>query len=179
MALFHLSKALLGLSLLLFFTSTYAKSNNALLKKADNEFRGEISLKSGEKVHITLAFNGADQQKGLSGIRSKDFNDNQGMLFFFLEEKPRQFWMLNTYFNIDVFFLNKDLKVIAVQRDLKFYPSKRVTKNIAITHNISSRHVLEMKSSSKIAKKIKMGDQLIWTGRPSLLQIESSIRRQK
>ncbi len=44
----------------------------------------------------------------------KQLNDNQGMLFLFPDEKQREFWMKNTYLELDIIFLDKNLLVLNI-----------------------------------------------------------------
>jgi len=139
--------------------------------------KGEIKLKSGKRLKITLAISPEEVTRGLSGVQDKDYGDDQGMLFFTLTDQYRRFWMPDTYFDLDIFFLDKNLKVLDVDRNVPHHPGMDQSKQeIATTRVIYCRHVLEIKSSSPLAKEIKPGDQLNWVSQPTLLQIESSIR---
>lgn len=141
---------------------------------------GEITLPSGKKLKTWLAITQEEQTKGLSGTRNQDFSENESMLFFFTADSWRSFWMPDTYFDLDIFFLDKNLKILDIERNVKHHlgwSEKKV--KIARTRNIWARHVLEIKSSSPMAKEIKNGDQLTWQGTLTLDQIELKIRQQR
>jgi uncharacterized membrane protein (UPF0127 family) len=57
-------------------------------------------------IKTKLAFTPSEQEQGLSGIRPENFNNDQGMLFFYLEDGEKLFWMPDTYFNLDLFYLD-------------------------------------------------------------------------
>lgn len=138
--------------------------------------RATLLTTSKNKIKTSLAITPQEQQRGLSGVMKKDFSDNQAMLFFNTSDAKRSFWMPNTYFNLDIFFLDKNLKVIDVDRNVQHYPHPITDpKLIPRARSVISRHVLEMKSSSKISKNIRIGDRLRWISKPSLQQTELSI----
>ncbi len=139
--------------------------------------KGEITLKSGEKIKIRIALSTKEQERGLSGVKRADFADDEGMLFFYSESQYRRFWMPDTYFNLDIFFLDKQLNILQIQRDVQHYIGRKNPQLIPTTKTIFSRHILEMKSSSPISKKLHPGDKLIWSSSPSLLQIGLEIHR--
>ena len=43
--------------------------------------------------------------------------ENQGMLFVFHEEKPRSFWMHNTYIPLDIIYLNKEKDIVSIAKN--------------------------------------------------------------
>lgn len=164
---------------LLFILSLFACQSCQLFRDSQSQNLRfvELSTKNGETIETTLVITDQDQEKGLSGTRSEDFSDNQGMLFFYLEESEKSFWMPDTYFDLDLFFLDKDLKVIDIIRKLPHYIGRANPELIPRARNIWSRHVLEMKSSSEIAQKIQMGDELKWKGKMSVEEIEIEARK--
>ena len=44
-------------------------------------------------------------------------NENEGMLFVFHDEKPRSFWMKNTYIPLDIIYLNKDKQIVSIAKN--------------------------------------------------------------
>ena len=137
----------------------------------------ELLTPFGEAIETTLAISHEDQEKGLSGIKSEDYEDNQGMLFFYLEDGDRNFWMPDTYFDLDLFYLDQDLKIIDIVRKLPFYVGRANPELIPRARTIWCRHTLEMKSTSPIASKLKIGDQLKWKAKISLKELEVVLRK--
>ena len=39
-------------------------------------------------------------------VREADFENDEGKLFFYLSYSTRTFWMPNTYFNLDIIYLD-------------------------------------------------------------------------
>jgi uncharacterized membrane protein (UPF0127 family) len=135
-----------------------------------------IALPNGKILKTRLALSNETRENGLSAIDESSLADHQGMLFLFSGEAPRQFWMPNTYFDLDVFFLDANLRVLKIARDLAKHPGLSNTPPISFTPTVFCAHVLELKASSKISKEITEGMHLQWMSRPSLSQIKSSIR---
>ena len=153
-----------------------------LLGACDDSSAGHLkSLKTGEiiipseggKLKTYIALSAEEQMKGLSGIQPQDFNDNEAMLFTAKRDKLRQFWMPNTHFDLDIFFLSEDLYVLEVHRALNHFKDDGPDHKVPRSKMVVCRHVLEIKASSPLAKKIYPGMQLKWKGSSSLSKIIS------
>ena len=120
-----------------------------------------------------MAISPKDQTRGLSGIRPKDFGNNEGMIFLYKDDGPKSFWMPDTYFHLEIIFLDKDLRVVHIERNVEPHPGRNEPPKIARTPTIHCRHVFEIKSSSPLAQKIKLGDKLKLTSSQSLAEIIS------
>ena len=138
-----------------------------------------ISLQTpdGTIIRTRLAVTPAETAQGLSGVKSKDFRDDEGMLFLFRNDKFRTFWMPDTYFDLDIFFLDKNLNVLSLERSLKAHPGRNEPPRIARTGLHFCRYVLELKSGVPSAKKIKKGTRFKVISPLPLEQIESKIHR--
>jgi uncharacterized membrane protein (UPF0127 family) len=145
----------LTLLLLLTLWSCQSESRNPLKKI-------ELKTPAGDVIKTTLVFTPKDMEQGLSGTKAEDFSEEQGMLFFYLVDDEKNFWMPDTYFDLDLIFLDKDLKVNDIIRKLPHYIGRNNPDLIPRARSVWARHVLEMKSSSAISNKIKIGDQLQW-----------------
>jgi uncharacterized protein len=132
----------------------------------------------GESVNTRVVYREQDHIQGLSGVKPDDFANNDGMLFWYLEEGMRQFWMPDTYFDLDLFFLDKDLKITDIIRKLPHYVGRHNESLIPRAREVWSRHVLEMKASSNISASLHIGDQLKWKGELSLSEAEEKIFRE-
>lgn len=133
----------------------------------------ELITPTGESIETILAITTEDQTQGLSGVKPEDFKDNQGMLFFYLEEDERHFWMPDTYFDLDLFYLDKNLKIIDIIRKLPHYVGRANPGLIPKARAVWARHVLEMKSSSPMAAKLAVGQTLQWKSSRSLSETEN------
>lgn len=158
-----------------------AKNENKLAKITKLDIskvkKARLQTPFGTELDVTLAITMADQIRGLSGVKPENFNDDQAMLFFYTKDELHHFWMPDTYFDLDLFYLDKNFRVIGIQRSLKHFPSRQPDHLIPRAEPFFCRHVMEMKSSSNIAAKIRMGMNLKWTSEPFPEQIESNIRR--
>lgn len=139
----------------------------------------QLALPSGQLVDVKLAITEAEQSQGLSGVRPNQLKDHQGMLFFYLKDGTRRFWMPDTYMDLDIFFLDRNLKVLALERNVAHHPGRGEPPRIPTTKRYYCRHVLELKAASGIAKAIKAGDQLKLVSKISLSEIESKIRHER
>ena len=68
-----------------------------------------LALPDAFKVRVELAVTREEQSKGL--MFRKELKENRGMLFVFSEAGEKSFWMKNTLVELDIVFLDKDLKV--------------------------------------------------------------------
>jgi uncharacterized membrane protein (UPF0127 family) len=124
-----------------------------------------LKLPSGDLLRTTLAISDAEQTRGLSGTLSSQWGADQAMLFLYKEQAPRRFWMPDTYFDLDIFFLNvvkNGFKVIDLQRNVPHHPGRSVPPEIATTRTVTSQMVLELRADSLISKKIEVGHFIEW-----------------
>ena len=122
--------------------------------------RQTMKTPQGEQLDIFVATTYEDQKTGLSGIASKDFAAHQGMMFIYGGNEPHRVWMPDTYFDLDIFFLDEKFKVLDIHRKMKAHPGRNTPPEIMISKEVPSFAILEMRADSPIAKKIKKGDQL-------------------
>lgn len=119
-----------------------------------------ITTPSGQTVITHFAITPEEQEQGLSGVKESDFGINEGMLFYYTEGGMRQFWMPDTYFNLDLFYLDEKFKVLDVIRNLRHHPGRDTPSLIPRARAVWSWHVLEMRADSPISREIQIGDQL-------------------
>lgn len=147
----------LTLCLLTLVFSCQSESRNAV---------GMIDLVTpkGAIIKTKLAVTPAEQEQGLSGVQPEDFDDEDGMLFYYKEDGEKFFWMPDTYFDLDLFYLDQDLKVVDIIRKLPHHKGRLNEAMIPRARGVWCRHTLEMKSSSPLAASIQIGDRLSWRG---------------
>lgn len=160
----------LALTLLLIIASCQSVSRDPLKKV-------ELVTPAGQTVDTTLSISESDQNQGLSGVKEGDFDDDQGMLFFYLDDFEKYFWMPDTHFDLDLIYLDKDLKIIDIVRRAPHYVGRANPDLIPRIRGVWCRHVLEMRSSSAISQALKIGDQFKWKSSLSLLETENKIRQ--
>lgn len=120
--------------------------------------RGEISHPTGELITVDILRSDFEKARGLSGVQSSDFPKNKGAFFYFPSEGYRNFWMPDTYFNLDIIYLDKNLKIVEIHKDVPSHPGHQ--EPIPRMESVWCQHVLEVKSSSAFSKKVKVGDVL-------------------
>ncbi len=144
------------------------KMNSARLQTAE-----------GKPVLAVIAITAEEHERGLSGTKPEEWPIDHAMLFASLEDTYRTFWMPDTYFDLDIFFLDKDLKVVAVERKIAHHPGRENESSIARTRSYLCRHVLEMNSNSSLSLSMNVGDKFSWMESVSLEQTISNILQKK
>lgn len=119
-----------------------------------------ISLPSGDTFLAYIANTPEQQRLGLSQIKDGDFDLTRGMLFPKEEIQIRQFWMPETYFDLDVIFMNENYTITDIHRALEHYPFKAKKGEVPMSKKVLSQHVLEVKSYSDLANKLQIGMKL-------------------
>lgn len=166
-------RKLLTLTVLFLLISCQSESRN----KSDPMKYVELITPQGEIIETTLAITAADQEQGLSGVKPENFSDSQGMLFYYLTDEEKNFWMPDTYFDLDLIYLDQNLKVVDIVRKLPHYIGRNNPELIPRARAVWCRHTLEMKAGSPIAAKIKIGDQLKWQSQISQSELEAKIKQ--
>lgn len=141
------------------------KNNDSSAAHLQNYQTRLITLPSQEQFFAYLADTASKRNLGLSGIKTEDFADNDSMLFSYKSTADRQFWMPDTYFDLDVFFLDEEFRVIDVHRQLKHFPhSVDEGKDVPRSKIVASHYALEIKSTSPLAHKLRPGMTLQVSG---------------
>ena len=96
-----------------------------------------------EKIKINqLMLDIADSQEKRSfGLMNrKKINPNSGMIFLWKDSKIRSFWMKNTYFNLDLFFLNSEGIIVEIYKNAKALDETYISSKNKV------KYVIELKS---------------------------------
>ncbi len=136
----------------------------------------QLATPYGDTIETTLSYTMADQTQGLSGVKNEEYEENQGMLFYYMEDGEKAFWMPDTYFDLDLIFLDKDLKILDIVRNVPHYVGRANPDLIPKVRPVWARHTLELKASSPISKKLKVGDQLKWKSSLSMEKTEAKMK---
>ena len=148
--------------LFLFFCFNLSSCNASSSAHLEDYKTRTLILDSGEEITVFIAESEDQQRKGLSSIKDRDFKYNMGMLFPESKMRERQFWMPETYFDLDIFFMNEDFYILDIHRGLKHNPKSRDKVEPTYSKVVFCQHVLELKSSSPLAKKLRPGMILKW-----------------
>lgn len=128
----------------------------------------------GDRLKVHLALTQPEQTKGLSGTKPEQFGMDQGMLFAYPRAQQLAIWMPDTYFNLDVFFLDEKLRVVGLERDVAHHPGYQEPPPIARSGMYRGQFFLEIDSKSPLAKKIDIGTVLLWKGDVPLADVIKS-----
>jgi len=115
----------------------------------------KFALPSGKLIEAFVADNNDRQTQGLSGVKDGELKDNQGMIFTYSATSAKQFWMPNTYMDLDIYFMDKKFQVIHVDRSVKAHPSLK--EPVPRSSIIYAQNILEIPSSSPFAQEITKG----------------------
>jgi len=99
---------------------------------------------------VELALDPASQERGL--MFRKEVPSDTGMLFVFPTESPHVFWMKNTLVPLDMLFLSRSRKVVAIIEN-----AEPLTQTPRDPH-VPAQYVLEIAGGTAFARGIKVGD---------------------
>lgn len=150
-------------------------SCNCFAAPAKELKKSKLALENGMIIEVFLAISEQHQQEGLSGWKSLDLKKEQGMLFLYKEVGIRNFWMPDTYFNLDIIYLDSNFTVLKIDRNAPAHPGR--TGNIPKLKPTFSHHVLEIHADSNLSKIIKVGTKLAWMGSHSVKEILQDTHR--
>ena len=156
-----------------FKTLRTANANDPL----DSVRRFRLAHPSSRMIETVLLVSMKEQEVGLSGTKDHEFKDNEGALFWYPSTGTRRFWMPDTYFNLDLVFLDDELTIVDIDKNLEAHPGMDEPPNIVFSKTVRARHVLEVKASSEFAKALKVGERLQVLAPLNLSQIESKTRQ--
>lgn len=156
----------LGLFLSIFFNIS------CMNEKFKDYPRGKITLESGEVLKVYIADTFARQKQGLSKLPSSEFDPLEAMIFPENEMDYRQFWMPETHFNLDIIFLNKDMYVLDIHKNISHFTTREPNHLVPRSKTVYAQHVLEIRADSPVANKIKPGMILKWSSSVDLVRKE-------
>ena len=67
-------------------------------------------------VNVGVAHTSKQRAKGL--MYRESLGENEGMLFIFSSEGKHLFWMANTYIPLDIIWINSDMKVVHIEKNV-------------------------------------------------------------
>jgi uncharacterized membrane protein (UPF0127 family) len=119
-----------------------------------------IHGKSGALVFdVELALDPESQERGL--MFRKEVPPETGMLFVFPAESLHVFWMKNTLVPLDMLFLSRSRKIVAIIENAE--PQTLSPRD----PHLPAQYVLEIAGGTSFARGIKTGDAVEFEGVPS------------
>lgn len=107
---------------------------------------------SGEAVS-TLRFEKADspseRNQGLMDVNSMP--QDAGMVFYFDEEQPQSFWMMNTPLSLDIMYVNADSVIVSIYKSTTPFSDK------TLPSGAPAKYVVETNAGYSISNDIREG----------------------
>ena len=119
-----------------------------------------IIFPDGYAVRAELALTDNQRAKGL--MYRQSLSENQAMLFIFSQEDRLGFWMKNMNFPLDIIWLDKQQKIVDIQRNatpcqkdcLTLLPKEKAIFVLEVVSGFSDKHKLANGASLKSAKNM-------------------------
>jgi len=121
--------------------------------------RVTLHAKAGPAVFdVELALDEPSQERGL--MFRKEVPPDTGMLFVFPGESPHVFWMKNTLVPLDMLFLSKERRIVAIIENAE--PLTLTPRD----PRAPAKYVLEIAGGTSFARGFKVGDAVEFDGVP-------------
>ena len=122
-----------------------------LFFQKEKEIPKSILLGNAE-VFVEIGDNTSEWEKGL--MFRKSLGENSGMLFIFKDLQERSFWMKNTLIELDLIFIDEDLKIVNIQNAVPCEKEQCENYNSVFP----AKYVLEVNSGFVEKNNILVGD---------------------
>ena len=139
---------LLGIFLIILSETVWAESNRPVFKQIVCFIN--VNKNNPQKLSLYIADN--EQKRSYGLMNREDIKPNSGMLFIWKDSQIRNFWMKNTHFNLDLFFLNNHGEIIEIYKNAKAFDETNIKSKEKV------KYVLEMNAGEqnfKIGNKLK------------------------
>lgn len=122
------------------------------------DYERKVLIINDIKLNTDISDTDAKRVLGLSG--RLDIKKDEAMLFVFDKEGYYSFWMKDMNFNIDIAWIDKDKKIVYIQKNVspKTYP--KIFYAVKDSTPIKSLYVLETSANFFDNNKIKIGDSV-------------------
>ena len=127
---------LLGIFLTILPSILYAEINSPIFKK----ILCSVNIGNNNAQELSLEIADNEQKRSYGLMNREDMKSNSGMLFIWKDRQIRNFWMKNTHFNLDLFFLNKQGEIIEIFKNAKAFDETNIKSNNKVNF------VVELKS---------------------------------
>jgi hypothetical protein len=121
-----------------------------------------IRFASGRKILADIADTPKEREEGLM-FREK-LPKNYGMLFVFSKEDFLEFWMKNTWVDLDMVFIGQDKKITVLYSKVKASTFKTTDADVARAGG-TGQYVLELPSGTVRHDHLKIGQKLKFKAR--------------
>ena len=139
---------MLGFFLTILPSSLFSEINSPIFKQIVCSVN--VGNKNAQELLLEIADN--EQKRSYGLMNRKDMKSNSGMLFIWKNRQIRNFWMKNTHFNLDLFFLNNHGEIIEIYKNAKAFDETNIKSKEIV------KYVLEMNAGEQnfqIGNKLK------------------------
>ena len=112
---------ILGFFLIILPERVLAESNQPVFKQIVCSINVN---KNPQELSLDIADN--EQKRSYGLMNRKNMKPNSGMLFIWRDSQIRNFWMKNTHFDLDLFFLNKQGTIIEIYKNAKAFDETNI-----------------------------------------------------
>ena len=112
----------LGILLIFWQSVLYAEINSPIFKKIICSVN--VGNNNAQELSLEIADNEPKRSYGL--MNREEMKSNSGMLFIWKDRQIRNFWMKNTHFNLDLFFLNNQGEIIEIYKNAKAFDETNI-----------------------------------------------------
>ena len=117
-----------------------------------------VTYPDGTAIRAEVALNILDQARGL--MYRDVLPPDKGMLFVFMEEAERSFWMYHTKIPLDILWLNANHEIVEISANTPPCPADRRDDCPNYGGNAYAQFVLEIAAGQAAAHNLKLGDRL-------------------
>jgi uncharacterized membrane protein (UPF0127 family) len=117
-----------------------------------------VTYPDGTVIRAEVALNVLDQARGL--MFREALSPDAGMLFVFMEEAERSFWMYRTKIPLDILWMNASREIVEVSADTPPCPESSRDQCPSYGGNAPAQFVLEIGAGQAAAHGLKVGDRL-------------------
>ena len=139
---------LLGIFLIILSETVWAESNRPVFKQIVCFIN--VNKNNPQELSLDLADN--EQKRSYGLMNREDMRPNSGMLFIWKDSQIRNFWMKNTHFNLDLFFLDNHGEIIEIYKNAKAFDETNIKSKEKV------KYVLEMNAGEQ---NFQIGNKLI------------------
>ena len=139
---------MLGFFLIFSQGTVNSESNHPVFKQIVCSI--DVNKNNSQELSLDIADN---EQKRSYGLMNREYmKPNSGMLFIWKDSQIRSFWMKNTHFNLDLFFLNNHSEIIEIYKNARAFDKTNIKSKEKV------KYVLEMNAGEQ---NFKIGNKLI------------------
>lgn len=117
-----------------------------------------VTYPDGTTIRAEVALNILDQARGL--MFRTELPPSAGMLFVFMDEAERSFWMYRTKIPLDILWLNANHVIVEISADTPPCPGESRDDCPSFGGNTPAQFVLEIAAGQAAAHGLKVGDRL-------------------